>query len=172
MADVEEAELSEKQKKEIAKWFFLNAPAGEIQYVAKGNASLSLSLSLCNFYFILKNWIRISLLLLNSTLALLQFQIRICSFSLPLLFCFFGWSINLFTFWMLFFFLADVKAILNDEQLYNEAASESFPLYNKSHMICLEMPGRMGDVSLWILMKTLFFLHSSGFFLITYAQWV
>ncbi|KAG5541514.1 hypothetical protein RHGRI_021369 [Rhododendron griersonianum] len=31
----EEAELSEKQKKEIAKWFLLNAPAGEIQYVAK-----------------------------------------------------------------------------------------------------------------------------------------
>lgn len=75
MADVEEAELSEKQKKEIAKWFFLNSPAGEIQYVAK-----------------------------------------------------------------------DVKAILDNEELYNESASESFPLYNKSHMICLEMPGRMGDV--------------------------
>jgi hypothetical protein len=52
MADVEEAELSEKQKKEIAKWFFLNAPAGEIQYVAKGNAPLSLSFSLqFLFYF-------------------------------------------------------------------------------------------------------------------------
>jgi hypothetical protein len=48
MADVEEAELSEKQKKEIAKWFFLNAPAGEIQYVAKGNAPLSLQFL---FYF-------------------------------------------------------------------------------------------------------------------------
>lgn len=33
----EEAELSEKQKIEIAKWFLLNAPPGEIQYVAKGN---------------------------------------------------------------------------------------------------------------------------------------
>lgn len=32
----EEVELSPKQKKEIAKWFLLNSPAGEIQYVAKG----------------------------------------------------------------------------------------------------------------------------------------
>ncbi|KAF8007285.1 hypothetical protein BT93_K1325 [Corymbia citriodora subsp. variegata] len=30
-----EVELSGKQKKEIAKWFFLNSPGGEIQYVAK-----------------------------------------------------------------------------------------------------------------------------------------
>lgn len=36
MADEEETELSEKQKKEIAKWFLLNSPPGEIQYVAKG----------------------------------------------------------------------------------------------------------------------------------------
>lgn len=36
----EEVELSNKQKKEIAKWFFLNAPAGEIQYVAKGAKNL------------------------------------------------------------------------------------------------------------------------------------
>lgn len=46
---------------------------------------------------------------------------------------------------------ADVKAILTDEELYNEAASEAFPVYNKSHMICLEMPGRIGDVSLCML---------------------
>jgi sensor domain CHASE-containing protein len=56
MADVEETELSGKQKKEIAKWFLLNSPAGEIQYVAKGNAPLSLSLSLspskfCSLFF-------------------------------------------------------------------------------------------------------------------------
>ncbi|KAF3942716.1 hypothetical protein ACB098_03G031400 [Castanea mollissima] len=75
MADIEETELSDKQKNEIAKWFLLNSPVGEIQYVAK-----------------------------------------------------------------------DVKAILNDDALYNEAASEAFPLYNKSHMICLGMPGRAGDV--------------------------
>lgn len=40
MADEEdespETELSYDQKKEIAKWFLLNAPAGEINYVAKG----------------------------------------------------------------------------------------------------------------------------------------
>lgn len=75
MADIEETELSNKQKKEIAKWFLLNSPVGEIQYVAK-----------------------------------------------------------------------DVKAILNDDELYKEAASETFPVYNKSHMICLGMPGRVGDV--------------------------
>uniref|UniRef100_A0A9I9CIP5 F-actin-capping protein subunit alpha n=1 Tax=Cucumis melo TaxID=3656 RepID=A0A9I9CIP5_CUCME len=74
MAD-EEVELSDEQKKEIAKWFLLNAPAGEIQFVAK-----------------------------------------------------------------------DVKKILNDDELYHEAASEAFPQYNKSHMICIEMPGRVGDV--------------------------
>ncbi|KAI4349950.1 hypothetical protein L6164_010489 [Bauhinia variegata] len=40
----------------------------------------------------------------------------------------------------------DVKSILNDNDLYNEAASEAFPLYNKSHMIFLQMPDRSGDV--------------------------
>ncbi|KAK4801989.1 hypothetical protein SAY86_000192 [Trapa natans] len=39
MADEEDAreaeQLSDTQKKEIAKWFLLNSPAGEIQYVAK-----------------------------------------------------------------------------------------------------------------------------------------
>ncbi|PKI74031.1 hypothetical protein CRG98_005509 [Punica granatum] len=79
MADDEEApeveQLSDKQKKEIAKWFLLNSPPGEIQYVAK-----------------------------------------------------------------------DVRSVLDDDRVYNEAAAEAFPVYNKSHMICLEMPGRTGDV--------------------------
>jgi capping protein alpha len=79
MADEEdellETELSYDQKKEIAKWFFLNAPAGEINYVAK-----------------------------------------------------------------------DLKAVLSDEEVYNEAAMEAFPVYNKTHMICLEMPSGAGDV--------------------------
>ena len=35
-----EVEMSDEQKKEIAKWFLLNSPAGEIQYVAKGVLSL------------------------------------------------------------------------------------------------------------------------------------
>lgn len=34
-----ETKLSYDQKKEIAKWFLLNAPAGEINYVAKGTLS-------------------------------------------------------------------------------------------------------------------------------------
>lgn len=42
----------------------------------------------------------------------------------------------------------DVKSILNDDDLYHEAASEAFSLYNKSHMISLEMPNRSGDVSI------------------------
>ncbi|KAE9598139.1 putative F-actin-capping protein subunit alpha [Lupinus albus] len=71
----EETELSEKQKIEIAKWFLLNSPPGEIYYVAK-----------------------------------------------------------------------DVKSILNDDDLYNQAASEAFPVYNKSHFISLPMPDRSGDV--------------------------
>ncbi|KAJ8752507.1 hypothetical protein K2173_004795 [Erythroxylum novogranatense] len=76
MAD-DERELSQKQKKEIAKWFLLNSPAGEIQYVAK-----------------------------------------------------------------------DLKSILNDERAYEEAALEAFPLYNKSHLICLQFPDRTADVLL------------------------
>lgn len=70
-----DSELSDKQKKEIAKWFLLNSPAGEIQYIAK-----------------------------------------------------------------------DLKSVLNDERVYNEAAQEAFPLYNKSHLISLELPDRSGDV--------------------------
>lgn len=77
MADEEsqEPELNDKQKIEITKWFLLNSPAGEIQYVAK-----------------------------------------------------------------------DIQAVLKDDNLYNLAALEAFPLYNKSHMICLEIPGGVGDV--------------------------
>lgn len=71
----EEVELNSKQKKEIAKWFLLNSPAGEIQYVAK-----------------------------------------------------------------------DLRLVLNDNEVYDEAVSESFPIYNKSHMICLQMPAGAGDV--------------------------
>ncbi|KAK1582507.1 hypothetical protein Q3G72_015714 [Acer saccharum] len=71
----EEVEISDKQKKEIAKWFLLNSPAGEIQYVAK-----------------------------------------------------------------------DLKSVLDDDQVYNESVSEAFPVYNKSHVICLPMPHRSGDV--------------------------
>lgn len=41
---------------------------------------------------------------------------------------------------------ADVKSILNDDDVYHEAALEAFSLYNKSHMISLEMPDRNGDV--------------------------
>ncbi|KAI8548088.1 hypothetical protein RHMOL_Rhmol07G0245200 [Rhododendron molle] len=71
----EEAELSEKQKKEIAKWFLLNAPAGEIQYVAK-----------------------------------------------------------------------DIRSVLDDDNVYNAAASEAFPSHNKSHLISLKLPGKSEDV--------------------------
>lgn len=69
------SELSDKQKREIAKWFLLNSPAGEVQYVAR-----------------------------------------------------------------------DVRSVLNDDNVYNTAVSEAFPLYNKSHLICLKMPDRSGDV--------------------------
>lgn len=41
---------------------------------------------------------------------------------------------------------ADVKEVLKDERVYRIAAAEAFPLYNKSHMICLEFPDRSGEV--------------------------
>ncbi|PPS06948.1 hypothetical protein GOBAR_AA13716 [Gossypium barbadense] len=75
MAEEEETELSDDQKKGIAKWFLVNAPAGEIQYVSR-----------------------------------------------------------------------DLKLVLNDDDVYNEAASEAFPVYNKCHLISLKMPGGFGDV--------------------------
>jgi len=44
MAEEEEdSELSDKHKVEIAKWFLLNSPPGEIKYVAKGSSSSSSS---------------------------------------------------------------------------------------------------------------------------------
>uniref|UniRef100_A0A7N0TFV2 F-actin-capping protein subunit alpha n=1 Tax=Kalanchoe fedtschenkoi TaxID=63787 RepID=A0A7N0TFV2_KALFE len=73
--DAEAPEISYQHKKEIAKWFLLNSPAGEIKYVAK-----------------------------------------------------------------------DVKVVINDDEVYDEAAAEAFPVFNKTHMICLEMPRRSGDV--------------------------
>lgn len=76
MADgSEEGEVGKKQKKEIAKWFLANAPAGEISYVAK-----------------------------------------------------------------------DLRSILDDDEVYEMAAAEAFPAYNKAHLIVLEMPDRSGDV--------------------------
>lgn len=102
----EESELSDKQKVEIAKWFLLNSPPGEIQYVAKGPPLLSHYIPL---FFFFK--------------SILQNSIPSIVFS------------------------ADVKSILNDENLYNEAASEAFPVYNKTHLISLQMPHRSGDVT-------------------------
>ncbi|KAF6174428.1 hypothetical protein GIB67_024450 [Kingdonia uniflora] len=73
--DDHQEELSDDQKKEIAKWFLINSPAGEIQYVAK-----------------------------------------------------------------------DVRTVISDDSVYDLAASEAFPQYNKTHMISLELPNRSGDV--------------------------
>ncbi|KAJ9541756.1 hypothetical protein OSB04_028262 [Centaurea solstitialis] len=80
MADEEEpqeTELSDNQKIDIAKWFLLNSPPGEIQYMAK-----------------------------------------------------------------------DLRLVLKDENVYGRAASEAFPLYNKTHIISLKFPNRSGDVCL------------------------
>ena len=47
------------------------------------------------------------------------------------------------------FFSPDIRSVLNDDNVYNAAASEAFPLYNKSHLMCLKMPGKSEDVSLY-----------------------
>lgn len=54
--------------------------------------------------------------------------------------------------------MEDVKAILDDDELYEEAALESFPLYNKSQMISLELPDRTGDVCFSRLVILQFFI--------------
>ena len=105
MSDEEETQPTDDQKIEIAKWFLLNAPAGEIQYIAKGNLRSML----------MHVYIRITILLFD------QFRIQ--------LYC------------------ADMKAVLQDETLYTTAAAVAFPLYNKSHMICLDFPDRSGEVT-------------------------
>lgn len=47
MDDEEEAKLSEMQKIEMAKWFLVNSPPGEIQYVAKGTILPMLARLVC-----------------------------------------------------------------------------------------------------------------------------
>jgi hypothetical protein len=42
---------------------------------------------------------------------------------------------------------ADVRALLRDDQVYEAAAAEAFPEYNKAHLVSLELPDRSGDVS-------------------------
>ncbi|XP_071691525.1 F-actin-capping protein subunit alpha-like isoform X1 [Rutidosis leptorrhynchoides] len=71
----EEIVVSDDQKIDIAKWFLLNSPPGEIQYVAN-----------------------------------------------------------------------DLRSVLNDDNVYQLAASQAFPVYNKSHIVCLQFPNRSGDV--------------------------
>lgn len=112
--DATETELSYNQKLEIAKWFLLNSPAGEIQYVAKG---FSVSISYSFFFF-------------------------------PFLFDFSMSFYNVYFLIIIHVLMgADIKAVLKDDTVYNEAAAVAFPLYNKSHMICLQFPNRGGDVN-------------------------
>ncbi|KAG6474828.1 hypothetical protein ZIOFF_064043 [Zingiber officinale] len=40
----------------------------------------------------------------------------------------------------------DVRSILGDDKIYELAAAEAFPVYNKTHFIALQMPDRSGDV--------------------------
>eukprot|EP00268_Persea_americana_P064037 TRINITY_DN8379_c0_g1_i15.p1 TRINITY_DN8379_c0_g1~~TRINITY_DN8379_c0_g1_i15.p1 ORF type:complete len:111 (+),score=17.33 TRINITY_DN8379_c0_g1_i15:152-484(+) len=40
----------------------------------------------------------------------------------------------------------DIQSIIADEDTYHSAVSEAYPLYNKAHMISLELPNRTGDV--------------------------
>lgn len=109
--DARESDLGDDEKKEIAKWFLVNSPAGEINYVAKGT-SFFLFLF---WYFHCSYW-----------------------FWIALFVCFFNVYI-------------DLKSLLKDDHVYNLAAAEAFPLFNKAHVISVEMPNRTGDVSLCLL---------------------
>ncbi|URE24661.1 F-actin-capping protein subunit [Musa troglodytarum] len=40
----------------------------------------------------------------------------------------------------------DVRSILGDDGIYEMAAAEAYPVYNKAHLIALQMPDRSGDV--------------------------
>uniref|UniRef100_A0A0D9WXY0 F-actin-capping protein subunit alpha n=1 Tax=Leersia perrieri TaxID=77586 RepID=A0A0D9WXY0_9ORYZ len=41
---------------------------------------------------------------------------------------------------------ADVRALLEDDAVYEAAAAEAFPEYNKAHLVSLELPDRSGDI--------------------------
>ncbi|KAL6896891.1 hypothetical protein ACP4OV_007463 [Aristida adscensionis] len=43
----------------------------------------------------------------------------------------------------------DVRALLGDDAVYEAAAAEAFPEYNKAHLLALELPDRSGDVIKW-----------------------
>jgi hypothetical protein len=47
-----QAELSDKEKKDIAAWFLSNAPVGEISYVAKGFSFSHICMYIWNGAFI------------------------------------------------------------------------------------------------------------------------
>uniref|UniRef100_A0ACD5YC87 Uncharacterized protein n=1 Tax=Avena sativa TaxID=4498 RepID=A0ACD5YC87_AVESA len=40
----------------------------------------------------------------------------------------------------------DVRALLRDEAVYEAAAAEAYPEYNKAHLVSLELPDRSGDI--------------------------
>ncbi|KAM0922051.1 hypothetical protein ACQ4PT_006316 [Festuca glaucescens] len=40
----------------------------------------------------------------------------------------------------------DVRALLGDEAVYEAAAAEAYPKYNKAHLVSLELPDRSGDI--------------------------
>jgi hypothetical protein len=46
---------------------------------------------------------------------------------------------------------ADVRALLRDDAVYEAAAAEAYPRYNKAHLVSLDLPDRSGDVSVPLL---------------------
>lgn len=40
----------------------------------------------------------------------------------------------------------DVRALLGDDAVYEAAAAEAYPEYNKAHLVSLELPDRSGDI--------------------------
>ncbi|PWZ39273.1 F-actin-capping protein subunit alpha [Zea mays] len=40
----------------------------------------------------------------------------------------------------------DVRALLGDDAVYEAAAAEAFPEYNKARLVSLELPDRSGDI--------------------------
>ena len=41
-----------------------------------------------------------------------------------------------------------MRALLGDDAVYEAAAAEAFPEYNKAHLVSLELPDRSGDVGI------------------------
>ena len=63
-----------------------------------------------------------------------------------------------------------MRALLGDDTVYEAAAAEAFPEYNKARLVSLELPDRSGDVSTSLLTSSFLIRFGVFVFLLCAAQ--